>query len=116
MLEQDNGSFSEPPELVEDTGKSDSVSGLVKNLLSTRKILALGSLLLVAVVILFAARPGDPTESKEYKDLQTEKAALQSKLSAIKAKVESVPDVSAEINLYELRIKRWNSALKAIGE
>lgn len=115
-MEQDDGSLSRPTEPAQNIGTLNSVSGFVKNLVSFKKLMLSGLLLLVVVAVLLGTRPGDPLESKEYKELQTKKGELESKRSSLNAEIQLLPDVTAELSDYEDRVERWNSVFEVIGK
>ena len=76
-------------------------------------LIAVGVIVL-AVVGFRILQPGDPIESKEYKDLITQKAELITKKTELETQIAAVPDVQAEIDESAIRVERWKEALTQI--
>ena len=95
--------------------ESQSEPEVKKTLVSPKKMLILGSAVLLVVVVVLLARPGDPLESKEYKELLDKKSSLEAKKSNLETTLQSFRDaseISVEISDYERRLVNWNAVFE----
>ena len=76
-------------------------------------LVAVGVIILAVVAFRFL-QPGDPIESKEYKDLITQKAELNTKKTELETQIAAVPDVQSEIDESAIKVERWKEALTQI--
>lgn len=115
ITEQEFANLIQASESVTASQESQSEPVVKKAWASPKKLLLLGSAVLLVVVVVLLARPGDPLESKEYKELLDKKSALETEISSLESQIQSLPDVSAEIADYESSVEKLNSALRRIG-
>ena len=111
ITEQEFANLIHASESVTASQESQSEPLIIKTQVSPKKMLILGSAVLLVVVVVLLTRPGNPLESKEYKELLDKKTALETQKSSLESQIQSLPDVSAEIADYERRVVNWISAL-----
>lgn len=111
ITEQEFANLIHASESVPASQESQSEPLIIKTQVSPKKMLILGSAVLLVVVVVLLTRPGNPLESKEYKELLDKKTALETQKSSLESQIQSLPDVSAEIADYERRVVNWISAL-----
>jgi cell division protein FtsB len=114
ITEQEFANLIQASESVTASQESQSEPVVNKTLVSPKKLLLIGSAVLFVVVVVLLARPGNPLESKEYKELLDKKTALETEISSLESQLQSFPDVSEEIADYEKRVEKWGEVFTAI--
>ena len=115
ITEQEFTNLIQASESVTASEESQSEPEVKKTLVSPKKMLILGSAVLLVVVVVLLARPGDPLESKEYKELLDKKSSLEAKKSNLETTLQSFRDaseISVEISDYERRLVNWNAVFE----
>jgi hypothetical protein len=115
ITEQEFANLIQASESVTASQESQSETLVKRTLVSPKKLLLLGSAVLLVVVVVLLARPGNPLESKEYKELLDKKSALETKKSNLEAtlqKFQDASEISAEISDYERRVADWNAVFE----
>ena len=115
ITEQEFANLIQASESVTASHESQSEPVVKKAWASPKKLLLLGSTVLLVVVVVLLARPGDPLESKEYKELLDKKSALETKKSNLETTLQKFRDASAisdEISDYERRVANWDAVFE----
>ena len=111
ITEQEFANLIQASEPVATSQESQSEPEVKKTLVSPKKMLILGSALLLVVLVVLLVRPGNPLESKEYKELLDKKTALETQKTTLESQLQSLPDISAEIARLDKIASNWAKAL-----
>jgi hypothetical protein len=107
-----------PPKLEENTLTDTTITDKKTSTsqASPKKLLVAALLLVIAVVGFIISRPGEPTESKEYKALLSEQKDLIKTQQEKLAKMKTFTSLKDEVALYEERIVTNQTKLKDVQE
>lgn len=105
---------SSDSDVVPETSGTSSVSTATSTI-SPKKLLA-GIVILFLVFVGFrVTRPGNPVESKEYKELLQRKSSLESSKSDLEKRLKDSESVQQEVDKYRGLVADWKAAIEEIN-